>query len=422
MADKTIYVYEHWSSANPVLIGILESQFYRGQEKFSFTYDDKWLQAGPHGYMLDPELLFYAGRRYPQDGMRMFGIFADSCPDRWGRLLMRRRESIMAKRENRKPRQLSESDFLLGVYDEARMGALRFSMDEGATFLSNDSAYVTPPWVQLRTLENASLAFESDENLLNERWLNELLAPGSSLGGARPKATVQAPDGSLWIAKFPSRHDESNVGAWEKVAHDLAAQCGLHVPQSDVQKFSKAGSTFLVKRFDRDGSRRIQFESAMTLLGKRDGASAEDGSSYLDIAEFITENGVDPVQDLRELWSRIVFSMAISNTDDHLRNHGFLLTQRGWKLSPLYDVNPVPYGEYLSLNVNEADSRISIDLAIDSAEYFELKRNEAASIARNICQIVDENWQKLASKYGISRESQEYMRPAFEEARRGIGV
>ena len=188
---------------------------------------------------------------------------------------------------------------------------------------------------------------------MEEKWLKQLIAPGSSLGGARPKASVLAPDDSLWIAKFPSKYDEINVGAWEMVVHDLAKLCNLDVPEAKLEKFSKIGSTFLVKRFDRENDRRIHFASAMTLLGKKDGAGAADGLGYLDIASIIRQNSINPKKDLRELWRRIVFNMAVSNTDDHLRNHGFLLKKDGWILSPLFDVNPNIYGDALALNVDE---------------------------------------------------------------------
>ena len=213
------------------------------------------------------------------------------------------------------------------MYDEARMGGLRFKTELEGEFLSNDREFATPPWTSLRELEQASIAFENDEKGLNEKWLKQLLAPGSSLGGARPKASVLATDGSLWIAKFPSKHDDFNSGAWEMVVHELAVMCGLNVPEAKAEKFSKLGTTFLVKRFDRMGSRRIHFSSAMTMLGKKDGANAADGSSYLEIVSFLKANGATPKKDIQELWKRIVFSMAVSNTDDHFRNHGFILEE-----------------------------------------------------------------------------------------------
>ena len=374
MAAKTIYTYECWSSDQPVLMGFLFVDALRGKESCSFEYDTKWLKTHPGQYFLDPDLQLYRGRQYAPMDKTLFGIIADSCPDRWGRMLMRRREAILAAREGRKPRQLSETDYLLGVHDEGRMGALRFSLQPDGPFLSCDRDMAAPPWVALRELEAASLAFESDEDMLNDRWLRQLLAPGSSLGGARPKATVRASDGSLWIAKFPSKQDEQNTGAWEQVAHELAKSCGLNVPESKLAHFSDTGSTYLVKRFDRAGTRRIHFSSAMSLLGKTDGSS---DNSYLHLADFLTKAGASPREDLAELWRRIVFSMAVSNTDDHLRNHGFLLTEKGWRLSPMYDVNPVPYGETLSLNVSLDDSRIDLDLAFDVASFFGLTRETA---------------------------------------------
>ena len=239
------------------------------------------------------------------------------------------------------------------------------------------------------------------------------MKPGSSLGGARPKATVRDVDGSLWIAKFPSKHDETNVGCWEKVVHDLAKICGLNVPESRLETFSRHGGTFIVKRFDRSVSRRIHFSSAMTMLGKVDGASAHDGTSYLEIADFIIKNGAKPKEDLTELWKRIVFNMAVSNTDDHLRNHGFILSKNGWLLSPAYDMNPNPAGDGLALNVSENDNSIDINLALSTHKFYQLEKNEAEKIAAEISLAVSRNWEKTASKHGISRSMIEFMRPAF---------
>ena len=262
-------------------------------------------------------------------------------------------------------------------------------------------------------MEEASRHFESDESGLAEKWLNQLIKPGSSLGGARPKATVIDTKDQLWIAKFPSKNDENDVGAWEMVAHDLAALCGLNVPEAKLEKFSSLGSTFLVKRFDRIRDRRIHFASAMTLLGKTDGASAVDGISYLDIAGIIRSCGAQPKKDLVELWKRIVFNMAITNTDDHLRNHAFILESGGWVLSPLYDVNPVPYGGELSLNVDEEDNSINIRLAIQTAARFGIAETEAQNYAEEILEIVRDNWSKIAANYGLTRRQIEEMRPAF---------
>lgn len=408
--SRTIWVYENWSSTNPILLGRLYVDGDKRTEKFSFEYDDKWLLNNGAGITLDPELYLYRGRQYTPLGKQLFGLFSDSCPDRWGRLLLQRREAINARKENRRPNKLTESDYLLGVYDEARMGALRFSVDGGEHFEASDKSLATPPWVTLRTLEAAAFSFENDEDGFEEKWLNQLLAPGSSLGGARPKATVQDTDGVLWIAKFPSKHDIVNSGAWEMVVHELAKMCGLNVPEARLETFSANGATFIVKRFDREGKRRIHFSSAMSLLGKVDG---ENDSSYLDIAAFIRANGCKPKLDLIELWRRIVFSMAVNNTDDHLRNHGFIYTPQGWCLSPLYDVNPVPYGDNLSLMVDDKESTVDVDLALETAQYYDIDLHEAKSIAADMFRIVKDNWRELAKNNGLSRNAIEKMYAAF---------
>lgn len=413
--QKIIYVYENFSGEVPQLLGTLFVDHVRGKESYSFEYETDWLKKSKYAISLDPDLQMFAGRQYPLGDKDIFGIFADSSPDRWGRVLMTRRERIIADQEDRKPRKLLNSDFLLGVYDETRMGAIRFKTDKDGPFLSDDDKTPTPPWTSLRTLEEAARQFENDESGLEQQWVKQLIKPGSSLGGARPKATVRDTEGNLWIAKFPSKHDEFNVGAWEKVVHDLAKMCGLNVPESKLTSFSKYGSTFLVKRFDRDGDRRIHFASAMTMLGKQDGASSADGTSYLDIVSFIKSNGAQPKKDLVELWKRIVFSMAVSNTDDHLRNHGFILTKNGWCLSPMYDVNPIPEGYELSLCVNEDDPTIAIELAIETAPYFDINKQDAVVMAKEIVLTIRSNWEKTAEKCGFSRAAIERMRPAFDE-------
>lgn len=412
MNFEKIIVYADWNGEFPEPVGILYCEKSRGKEQFSFEYDIDWLKKGK--MQLDPDLFLYRGRQYIHDDRTQFGVFSDSSPDRWGRLLMKRREAIRAKKAGEKPRNLTESDFLLGVYDEARMGGLRFKTEENGSFLSADQKLASPPWTSLRSLENASGNFENEEEHDEEKWIEQLIAPGSSLGGARPKANVLAPDGSLWIAKFPSKHDEWNTGAWEKTVHALAIRCGLNVPEAKLETFSSLGSTFIVKRFDRYGARRIHFSSALALLGKADGASKDDGSSYLDIVSFIRSRGARPQEDLKELWSRVVFSIAVSNTDDHLRNHGFLLTKDGWRLSPMYDVNPDIYGDSLSLNINENDSQMSYETAIDAAPYFGIGKNEAKEISSNVSATVTRYWRTEAEKNGITRNGILRMEPAFD--------
>ena len=414
--SKNIFVYGDWESlVQPTLIGVLNVDLLKGKEIFSFEYDTEWLQTQQFSFF-DPDLQLYKGRQYTQQNKELFGFFTDSCPDRWGRLLMTRREAIEAKEENRAPKKLMESDFLIGIQDISRMGALRFKTELDGPFLADDHKNSIPIWTSIRELEQASYLLEKEDITVEEekKKIQMLIQPGSSLGGARPKATVQAPDGSLWIAKFPSRHDEFDSGAWEMVTHELATLCGLNVPEAKCEKFSKNGSTFLIKRFDRTSeNKRIHFISAMTTLGKIDGNNAQDGTSYLDIVQCIQQQGSKPKEDLLELWKRIVFSIAVTNTDDHLRNHGFLFDQKGLRLSPMYDVNPNPDGVGLSLNIDDIDNSLNFDVAINVAKYFEIKKDEAAKIADDIKQNIRQ-WESVAEKVGISRSNMMRMENCFK--------
>ena len=411
MSDRNrIYVYFDHETKTPERLGEISVQSTRGKEFFSFEFDREWLKKHP-GQILDPDLQLYAGPQFTAKSN--FGIFMDSSPDRWGRRLMLRREALRAGKAGEPPKVLQESDYLLGVYDETRMGALRFKAEEDGHFLNDDGSMAAPPWARLRELEEACRRLDDDrEPREHEKWLNMLIAPGSSLGGARPKASIAAPDGTLWIAKFPSHNDDSNVSAWEYAVMQMARDCGLNVPECKLEKFSKYGSTFLARRFDRRGKRRIHFSSAMTLLGKADGDGAQNGSSYLELAEFIMRYGAEPDRDLRELWSRIVFSIAVSNTDDHLRNHGFLLSGAGWRLSPVYDINPNPQGYGLSLNISESDNALDFSLALKNAHSFHLSDSEAEKILKKTTGVVS-RWKTYATAVGIPRPEQETMQTAF---------
>lgn len=408
--EKVIYVFEEWSSITPVLMGTLFVEYLRGEETYSFSYEPNWLKNNEE-ISLDPNLFPYEGRQYIPEGKRQFGIFLDSSPDRWGRTLLKRKENLTASKENRKVKTLTEVDYLLGVDDETRMGAIRFRLDPSGPFLAQ-SSFSVPPLVKLRELEDASHRYEG-EGESDEKLVSMLLFPGSSLGGARPKANVKDPKGNLWIAKFPSRHDEYDIGAWEYVAHELSKMCGINAPEAKLMKFSPRGSTFLNKRFDRIKDRRIHFASAMTLLGKNDGESIE--SSYLDLLEFIMENSCRPKEDAKELFKRLVFNIAVKNTDDHLRNHGFILDEKGWRLSPCYDVNPNPEGTHLSLNISETENDLNMELALESAPCYGLKKDQAKEIVETILKTVKANYASLARNIGISDSSIKAMSKAFEE-------
>ncbi len=417
MAKKTqrsIIIYADWIGLEkPTLMGVLHAAQTKGREVFSFEYDDDWLKSNSQS--LDPDLQLYAGQHYLNEGKSNFGIFLDSSPDRWGRVLMDRREALLARKEERIPKTYFETDYLLGVYDGHRMGALRFKENDEGPFLNNDTMMAAPPWTSIRDLEQASLQLEEDGSDVEQlKWLNLLMAPGSSLGGARPKASVLDEKGNLWIAKFPSKNDDHDIGAWEMVVNELATKAGLDVAQSMTGRFYSKQHTFLTKRFDRKGNKRIHFASAMTLLGYTDGNNHQSGVSYLDLAEFIIRHGARVQEDLEELWKRIVFYICVSNTDDHLRNHGFLLTHAGWKLSPAYDINPVEKAAGLSLNISEKDNALDLDLALDVAPYFRVTLKKASDLIAAIKKTTTQ-WNKLASKMGISRGEQERMAKAFRE-------
>lgn len=410
--NKIIYCYLDDIFHGCRYLGNLYVQNERGREIYSFEWSNECLEQEVPFPILDPRLFAgMYGRQYAGD--RLFGVFSDACPDRWGRLLMSRREGIRARQAGRRPAKLLESDFLLGVHDEGRMGALRFRLDTKGPFLADDAALAAPPWAELRKLQDASLHFEKDDHS-EAKWLSLLLAPGSSLGGAHPKATVKDEKGNLWIAKFPSHHDEEDTGAWEMVAHDLAIHCHLHVPEAKALRLTEEGTTFLVRRFDRQQGKRIHMVSAMTMLDQTDNAH---NASYLDIADWISANSARPQEDLSELWCRMVFNILIANTDDHLRNHAFLLYRDGWHLSPLYDVNPNPMGEYLSLGITEEDSALDIQLALDTAEFYQISPQKASETITMMATIIQQNWLDLARKYRIPRSSIERMESAFQVAR-----
>lgn len=413
---RTIYVYADWLELGvPVLVGELYSETLRGKEIFSFAYHKEWLQSD-YVYQLDPDMGLFEGIQYLNDEKSNFGLFLDSSPDRWGRLLMKRREAALARKEKRKTDKLFETDFLLGVFDGHRMGALRFKLDKEGPFLNDNKVLASPPWTSIRELEQISLRLEEDDSLDDPnylKWLQMLVSPGSSLGGARPKASVLDNDGRLWIAKFPSKNDGDDIGGWEMVTYELAIQSGIQMAESKAEKFSSNQHTFLTKRFDRTiAGERIHFASAMTLLGYTDGTDASSGASYLELVDFIAKHGASPENDLKQLWRRIVFSICVSNTDDHLRNHGFLLTDKGWVLSPAYDINPVETGTGLKLNISEDDNALDFDLVFEVAPYFRIEKKEASQIIQEITHVVS-NWKIIANKHGLSRREQELKASAF---------
>ncbi len=403
---RDIYVYADWAGLEAAtLMGILHSRRVRGAEIFSFEYDADWIRNN-NWSNLDPDLALFGGEQYlPDDRKTNFGIFSDSSPDRWGQILMKRREAANASAEERRPEILFQTDFLLGVFDGHRMGALRFKLDPDESFLDDDVNMTTPPWTSIRELEDASLKLETGDLANNPEyrtWLNLLVGPGASLGGGRPKASIKDTDGHLWIAKFPSHNDNGDQGAWEMLAYELALESGINMFECKMKKFTSNYHTFITKRFDRTTEgRRIHFASAMTMLGYPDGVDFVDGASYLDLVGFLMQHGARVDDDLEELFKRITFSVCVSNTDDHLRNHGFMLSDKGWILSPAYDINPKENGTGLILNISEDDNRLDLALVLATHKHYRLSEKKANEIISHIAKVVS-TWKTKARKLGIS--------------------
>jgi serine/threonine-protein kinase HipA len=413
MADKTdIWVYADWKGmAAAKCIGILSAQQAKGRKAFSFSYDADWINSREQ-MLIDPDIAWYSGQQFPNQ-KENFGVFLDSMPDTWGRTLMKRRAAIYAREENRPVPVLYDIDFLLGVHDFCRMGALRFKREPDGEFLDNDAVSPTPPWATVRELQHGAGLVESDADTDEIRkWLAILMAPGSSLGGARPKANILDLDNHPWIAKFPSKNDTVNKGAWEYLAYQLAINAGIEMAESRLEHIAGKYDTFFTKRFDRDKQERIHFASAMTMTGRSEELIRDETPSYLDIVEFIQFSGTHVDEDLKQLWRRIVFNILISNTDDHLRNHGFILTDEGWRLSPAYDVNPSIDKNGLALNIDMDNNVLDIELAKSVGPFFRLGEKEMNNILDEVKSSVS-YWQRIANQIGIPRSEQVIMAAAF---------
>lgn len=396
-------------AGTPVLVGRLWSRIRKHRETGTFEYDASWLKRADR-FALEPALILSEGPYHTGADRPMFGAIGDSAPDRWGRALMRRAERRVAEREGRQSRTLFEMDFLLQVDDEARAGALRFAEKKGGPFLAEADKFRIPPIVELNRLLAAAERVIDDKD--SEEDLRLLIAPGSSLGGARPKASVRDKDGHLSIAKFPHKEDSSNVVLWEGVALTLAARARIAVSEWHVVQVAKK-ACLILRRFDRRDGERVPLLSAMSMLGAAD----NEAHTYLEIVEALRQQGASPNEDLKELWRRIVFNVLISNTDDHLRNHAFLYeNQKGWRLSPAYDMNPVPVDvkpRILTTAIDPEDDSASMDLAFAAAEYFGLQKAEAKTIAAEVGAAVGQ-WRQEAQKAGISKAEIDRMASAFE--------
>ncbi len=404
--EKIIYVYIDLDNS-PQYVGQLWSRIKKGRESASFEYAEEWLNRTDR-FALEPALILVNGPQHTPSNKNIFGAFGDSAPDRWGRLLMRRAERREAELRGTTPHTLVEIDFLLRVNDFSREGALRLCEIKGGPFLSNNASSI-PPLLELPKLLSAT------EKLANEKETAEdlqlLLAPGSSLGGARPKASVLDKGGHLSIAKFPHKEDETNTVLWESLALTLAHQAKITVPKWRIENIAKK-SVLLSRRFDRAGKKRIPFLSAMSLLG----ASDNERRSYLEIVDALRQYGSNIQANIHQLWRRMVFNILVSNTDDHLRNHGFLYLENGWELSPAYDLNPVPTdikARVLSTNIDLDDGKASLELALSVAEYFDLSQKEALKIAAEVAKSVSK-WRVIAKHLGLAKSEINRMSSAFE--------
>ena len=406
---KKLLVYADFDWLKEIeLIGELSYESLRGSDSYAFKFNDEWLKRYGNLF-ISADLNNYKGLQYTQPEKDIFGCFSDALPDRWGRTLLNRREQIMATEEKRPVRRLSSFDYLLGIDDSSRMGGFRFKEAPDGEFINSSNTLRIPPLTSIRELIHASEEIEKSEEenkLPDKKWLTQLVQPGSSLGGARPKASVVDTDKVLYVAKFTSRKDDYNAGLWEHFCHLLATKAGVNAASTQVISTSDKYHTLLSRRFDRtDDDRRIHFASAMTLLGLSDGANASTGNGYLDIVDFILQNCTEVNKNLQELYRRVAFNICIGNSDDHFRNHGFLLTAKGWTLSPAYDMNPT-LNEYQSLFISNSSSKADLAILSDACEDYMLPQAVATKIISEVVAAV-KDWKASATKLGIANSEME---------------
>ena len=398
----------------PILVGELGYESLRGSVSYAFKFDSDWLRK--YGSLfLSADINNYPGQQYTQPNRDIFGCFSDALPDRWGRLLLNRREQIQAAEEKRPVRKLSSYDYLMGIDDFSRMGGFRFKATLEGDFINSDDTLRIPPLTDIRTLSMASMEIEKSEEqnqLPEKKWIQQLLQPGSSLGGARPKASVRDADGNLYVAKFPSRNDDYDVALWEHLSHRLAKMAGVNAAETSVIPTGEKHHALLSKRFDRTDGKRIHFASAMTLLGLTDGCDAQTGHGYLDMVDFILQNCCNVEENLRQLYRRVAFNIAIGNSDDHFRNHGFLLSPKGWTLSPAYDMNPT-LSEYQSLLITASTNKADLSLLLEASEEYMIGKDEAEKIISEVKEAVS-RWRNVAKNIGIVKRELDLFEQVFE--------
>lgn len=413
---RALYVFAdfNWLSS-PMLVGQLSYESLRGNDSYGFQFDGEWLRKYGSLFLGD-DLHNYPGQQYTKPGQDIFGCFGDALPDRWGKTLINRREQIEAAEEKRPIRRLSSFDYLMGIDDYSRIGGFRFKDSLEGPFICTENSLPIPPLTSIRDLAIACSEIEKSEekNLLPEKkWIQQLVHPGTSLGGARPKAGVIDESSMLYVAKFPSRKDDYDVALWEHLCHLLAKRAGINAAETCVLTAGERYHTLLSKRFDRtESGKRIHFASALTLLGLTDGSGADTGNGYLDMVCFIIRHCCNVEENLKELYRRVAFNVCIGNSDDHFRNHGFLLTPRGWTLSPAYDMNPTT-NEYQSLLITTSSSKADLNLLLDSADDYMIQKKDAKNIICNVMEAVS-GWKTIALTLGISKREQALFETRFK--------
>lgn len=414
MERLLVYADFNWLN-KPELVGELCYEKLRGSDSYAFKFDENWLSIHT-GIKLSEDINNYPGMQYTQPGNDIFGCFSDALPDRWGRTLLKRREQIQASEEKRAVRSLSSFDYLMGIDDFSRMGGFRFKRELEGDYINVSPSLKIPPLTEIRELIHASQEVEKSEDndvLPEKKWITQLIQPGTSLGGARPKAGVLDEMGNLCIAKFPSKKDDYDTGIWEHFSHLLAQKAGIQVAQTRVLDGLGKYHTLLSRRFDRtDEAKRIHFASSMSLLGLKDGDNAQSGFGYLDIVDFIIQGCCDVEKNLHELYRRVAFNICIGNSDDHFRNHGFLLTPKGWTLSPAYDMNPT-LNEHQSLLINESSNKADIRVLLDSCESYMINKEEAEIIIHDV-QAAVSKWENLAIQLQIPIRERNIFKDRFK--------
>lgn len=413
---KKLFVYADFDWLETLqLIGELSCDSVRGSETYGFSYDKEWL-AKYGDVFLSEDLQNYTGIQYTRPEHDIFACFSDALPDRWGRTLLHRREQIAAADEKRAVRRLTSFDYLTGIDNASRMGGFRFAETSEGKFINCEESLRVPPLANVRELMRAAHEIELSEEkhlLPSKKWLAQLLHPGTSLGGARPKASVIDEDGSLTVAKFPSRKDDYDVALWEHFCHMMGRKAGLSVAETrtiDGEDYH----VLLSKRFDRNSDgRRIHFASALTLLGLTDGDNASTGYGYTDIVDFIIQHGSNVEQNLKELYRRVAFYIIVSNSDDHFRNHGFLLTRKGWELSPAYDINPT-LADNQSLLINRFTNESDLNILLASAGDYMLSSDKAESIIAEV-KTAMKSWRTEARRLGLSQRDIDMFAPRFDK-------